>query len=566
MTRQLRSLGLLAVLLAAALVGAGSASAQTFYPSDSADLQAALQNAQDGDVIQLAPTTYFLLPVSLSGTTECAGSDLRDCFVWQPEIRASVTIRGSADGASVIDHELTDRDVEDATIFEIDNGATVTISDVTLKNATFGIDDESSGAVTVDHSTITGMGNTAFYSDGGGDVTLSNDTIAENHATDGPLGRGLALDDATLRATNITIADNDGSGLSLGGATATIASSIVANNGTDCRGFGDLGADASFDSDGTCAAWRPGFTTSSALNLGPLADNGGLTSTIALGPGSDAIGAGDPSLCPPDDQRGFLRPSSCDAGAFQADGVNPTSNRPPVISGVPTDVTVEATGPDGAPATYTTPTATDVGGTAPVDCSPPSGSTFPLGDTTVTCTARDTAGTTASAQFTVHVVDTTPPTLTVPAGPIVTDADGPGGAIATYTATAADAVDAPMTPSCAPASGSTFPIGDTIVTCTAVDERGNTSTPQSFDVHVRGAAEQLQSLAGVAIGIGPGRSLAGTVDAISQAVAAGDTGTACEALAAFVHEVEAQSGKSMPATTAADLLAAARRIQAVLGC
>jgi hypothetical protein len=36
-------------------------------------------------------------------------------------------------------------------------------------------------------------------------------------------------------------------------------------------------------------------------------------------------------------------------------------------------------------------------------CSPPPGSTFPIGTTTVTCTATDASGNGSSASFTVHV-------------------------------------------------------------------------------------------------------------------------------------------------------------------
>jgi hypothetical protein len=560
-------LTLLAVLATAALVGAGRASAQTFLPTNSAELQAALQDAQDGDVIQLAPTTYFLLPVGLDGPTECTGGD-PDCFVWQPQITASITIRGSNDGASVIDHQVTDLDEEDATIFEIEAGASVTISHVTLKNATYGIDDESTGAVTVDHSTITGMGDAGFYTDAGGSVTLTNDTIAGNHVTNGPRGIGVEIDTGDLQATNVTIAGNDGDGLVLDGGTATVWNSIVAGNGTDCHGFGDLEGGASFDGDGSCASTWPSFATSSSLNLGTLAENGGPTSTIAIGSGSAAIGAGDPLVCPPDDQRDFLRVSGCDAGAFQANGVNPAAaNVPPVISGIPADAAIEATGPAGAAYTYVAPTATDdVDGTDAVDCNPASGSTFPLGDTTVTCTATDSVGNTASAHFTVHVVDTTPPVLRVPTGPVAVDATSPEGAIADYTATATDVVDGAVAPSCAPAPGSTFPIGDTTVTCTATDKSGNTASPASFVVHVAGAAEQLRKLDGAVGGVGPGRSLAAKVASIENAVAAGDDRTACGTLAAFVLEVGAQRGKSLTATNAAALVAAADRITAVVGC
>ena len=52
---------------------------------------------------------------------------------------------------------------------------------------------------------------------------------------------------------------------------------------------------------------------------------------------------------------------------------------PPAIT-VPSNMTVEATGPAGAPASPTTGSATDKQeGTLPVTFSPASGSTFPLG-------------------------------------------------------------------------------------------------------------------------------------------------------------------------------------------
>ncbi len=52
--------------------------------------------------------------------------------------------------------------------------------------------------------------------------------------------------------------------------------------------------------------------------IGPLADNGGPTLTMALLPGSPAIGAADDASAPRTDQRGFPRPSgSADIGAYE---------------------------------------------------------------------------------------------------------------------------------------------------------------------------------------------------------------------------------------------------------
>jgi len=46
-------------------------------------------------------------------------------------------------------------------------------------------------------------------------------------------------------------------------------------------------------------------------------------------------------------------------------------------------------------------------------CNPPSDFVFPIGTTTVTCTATDKAGNTAKATFTVTVQHTTPPDTTI---------------------------------------------------------------------------------------------------------------------------------------------------------
>lgn len=80
-------------------------------------------------------------------------------------------------------------------------------------------------------------------------------------------------------------------------------------------------------------------------------------------------------------------------------------NTPPVLSGVPTNITVDATSAAGAVVTYPTPTATSiVDGTDPVQCTPASGSTFPIGMNLVTCTSTDSQGHTATATFGVDVL------------------------------------------------------------------------------------------------------------------------------------------------------------------
>lgn len=155
---------------------------------------------------------------------------------------------------------------------------------------------------------------------------------------------------------------------------------------------------------------------------------------------------------------------------------------PPAIGAV-SSITAEATSAAGAVVTYALPTATDAIDPAPVvTASPASGSPFPLGTTTVTVTARDAAGNSGTETFTVTVRDTIAPSVTVP-GAIRTAATGPAGAAVSFSVTATDAVGVASGPTCAPASGSTFPIGTTSVACTAGDAAGNTGAA-TFSVTV----------------------------------------------------------------------------------
>jgi hypothetical protein len=78
----------------------------------------------------------------------------------------------------------------------------------------------------------------------------------------------------------------------------------------------------------------------------------------------------------------------------------------------------------------------------------------------------------------------TPPVLTVPASPVVAEATSPAGAAVTFAVSATDAEDEPdPTPTCTPASGSTFAVGDTTVSCSVTDSGGLSDTG-SFTVRV----------------------------------------------------------------------------------
>ncbi|HET9741964.1 MAG TPA: HYR domain-containing protein [Terriglobales bacterium] len=92
---------------------------------------------------------------------------------------------------------------------------------------------------------------------------------------------------------------------------------------------------------------------------------------------------------------------------------DPGSNTPPVVQ-VPADFSVPSTTNAGVIVTYDTSGFDAEDGVLPVSCNPGSGTIFfPIGATTVTCTATDSGGLSASASFTVTV---TPPPVNTPPG------------------------------------------------------------------------------------------------------------------------------------------------------
>ncbi len=136
----------------------------------------------------------------------------------------------------------------------------------------------------------------------------------------------------------------------------------------------------------------------------------------------------------------------------------------------PSNVTASNdTGMCGAVVNYAAPMTTGMCGT--VTCLPASGSFFAVGTTIVNCST--TSG--PSCSFSVTVNDTQAPVANCPA-PITVGTD-PGlcSAVVNFVATASDNCPGASI-ACVPASGSTFALGTTMVTCTATDAASNTGT------------------------------------------------------------------------------------------
>jgi len=189
----------------------------------------------------------------------------------------------------------------------------------------------NSGVMTVEHTTFDG--NSAPT--GGANVTISNN----NATTTGTAGGGAIRNEssASLTLRNVTITDNTtttGAAFYNGGVIS-VAHTIIANNTViNC----DLGLSGptvpvshhNIDSGSTCNFYDGSVLYNTDPLLEPLAQNGGLTETHALGMGSPAIDAG--GICMSGgallltDQRGWPRTvdgdvngtATCDLGAFEA--------------------------------------------------------------------------------------------------------------------------------------------------------------------------------------------------------------------------------------------------------
>ncbi len=154
-------------------------------------------------------------------------------------------------------------------------------------------------------------------------------------------------------------------------------------------------------------------------------------------------------------------------------GLNIPDTIPPVAS-CPGSITVgNDSGECGSYVTYSASVSDNRPG-ATIDCNPPSGAFFSLGQTSVTCIAQDLGGNTDTCSFIITVNDTIPPTLVCPNDTVVAADPGQAGAVVYFSSpTVVDDCSSELYTYITPSSGSFLGTGTTQVRVLVFDSSGN---------------------------------------------------------------------------------------------
>lgn len=323
-----------------------------------------------------------------------------------------------------------------------------TISDNTSSDDGGGLDNAGADSLAVSDSAI--VGNSAGRFGGGVEenggtgsaLTVTDCTISGNTAAKS--GGGLSnVVPVTVTACTISgnTAGDEGGGLYDPGS-ASLTDSIVAGNdaagaASDIQGTGTVAGSFNLIGSGGAGGLTAGndnnlvLTGSETAGLAPLGNYGGPTQSIALLPGSPALGQGTAVSGITKDQRGVALPASDpDIGAFQSQGFTLT-----MVSGTPqsTMITTPFANPLSVQVTANDPTEPVAGGVISF-ALPPDGPSAALstdaasigatGEASVNATAGSGVGSytvVASIQGTGAAVDfqltnlQAPPTLAVTA-------------------------------------------------------------------------------------------------------------------------------------------------------
>jgi CSLREA domain-containing protein len=293
-------------------------------------LREAIAAAEWGATINFAP--------GLSGTITLKDS---------PPIRKNLTINGPGPTSSAL--VITSTEAVD--LFLVQYKVILNLNMLTIANDRGGAIFNQAGIVNLTNVTFRdNQGSTAGAIRNSGTMTITNCTFYGNKEEI----VGAIDNDGTLTIINSTFYGNTGrtGGVRNNGTATIISSTFQTNNigGVSITGYRPITLRNTIivgqSGQKTCAGaivddgnnlQFPGADCGKSIplgdpKLGPLQDNGGPTWTMALQPGSAAIGKVPKAQCSPTDQRGMGRlNATCDIGAVQQDGVpltaTPTGNR-----------------------------------------------------------------------------------------------------------------------------------------------------------------------------------------------------------------------------------------------
>jgi hypothetical protein len=191
-----------------------------------------------------------------------------------------------------------------------------------------------------------------------------------------------------------------------------------------------------------------------------------------------------------------------------------------------------------------------------------SGAPYMVGLTKITWKATDASGNIATAVQSITVKDVEAPSLTAPANYTV-DATSPKGAAVNFSLQSHDNVAVTLV-ACVPLSGSTLPIGENPITCTAYDAAGN-HTSASFVVWVTSAPIQTMNMIAEIQGLGLSDGLANPLINQLRAALEGD-GNSCKKLEDFLFLLSKKNGGEISDAENTILRNEALRVMNVLGC
>ena len=419
-----------------------------------------------------------------SGATagECAAGSGTDTITFS--VAGTVTLasalpaissNASIDGAGAI----TVSGAGATRVFNISAAGTVTLSGLTMTggSAPVGGGILSSGALTIIDSTISG--NTASAGGGGilsgGILTISDSTISGNTASAGGggiLGGGiLTIIDSTISGNTASVGGG-GVVMSASGTLVVMNSTISGNTAAEGGGISTRGTAAVTNSTISANAAGGGggilnfsgslTVTNSTISANTVSGSGGGIWGLSSETLINAIVAGNTAVSGPD-----------------VEGVMDTMTTS--LIGVPGGLTLADLLDPAGLADNGGPTQTIalalVAGNPAIDTA-----------TGATCAAApvsglDQRGQPRPAACDIGAYEAQPPTVAAHANVSAT-ATSASGAVVTFTAPAGtDEQGGAASVACLPASGSTFAVGSTTVTCTATDAVGHTGSG-SFQVIV----------------------------------------------------------------------------------